>query len=375
MKKGKRRMEAKTEELFEGGGDDEGMNSGDDENSSGSIAKGCCMLVSWCRPRCRRRLPTDAAATPLPSDDSKQDDEKHHVLKRKLIVKGRYTQSFRVSVEEDLVRILSCRNIRPPNGKEAIEGIALNSHSENDVVSHWDLLERGGALYSFSCGPHTKLSPYDATLIREVANLTSFEDEARDNNIPIYYERDNPSYTFVIVKCAYLLPCSDTDWITPTVVASTDYQASCQPAGTYIWEQLQSDTFRMTKPIIPYLYSITIQFTVSSIPIDILSRLSPLCGNVPLDAGLLMERTKRTKSATQDFNRKAKSVLLYAKVDGGVLVHHFTVVLQNCIPPILAQIVHKYGVCGLAETKETVCKTRAYLAQKLTTTNGVDESR
>jgi hypothetical protein len=362
--------------LLKGGGNDEGMNSGDDENSSGSIEKGCCMLVSWCRPCCCRRPPTDAAATPLPSHHSKQeDDEKHHVLKRKLIVKGRYTQSFRVTVEEDLVRILSCRNIRPPTGKEAIEGIALNSHSENNVFSHRDLLERGGALYSFSCGSHTKFSPYDALLIREVANLTSFEDEARDNNIPIYHERDNPSYTFVIVKCAYLLPCSDTDWITPTVLASTDYQASCQPSGTDIWEQLQSDTFRMTKPIIPYLYSFTIQFTVSSLPEDVLSQLSPLCDNVPLDAGLLMERTKRTKSASQDFNCKAKSVLLYAKIDGGVLVHHFTVLLQNCIPPILTQIVHKCGVCGLAETKETVCKTRAYLAQKLTTTNGADESR
>jgi hypothetical protein len=255
-----------------------------------------------------------------------------------------------------------------------VEGIALNSHSENDVLSHWDLLERGGALYSFSCGPHTQLSPYDAVVVREVANLTSFEDEARDNYVPIYYERDDPSYTFVIVKCAYLLPCSNMDWIVPTVLASTDYQASCQPAGTDVWEQLQSDTFRMTKPIIPFLYSITIQFTVSSIPMDVLSQLSPLCGNVPLDAGLLMERTKRTKSAKKDFNRKAKSVLLYTRIDGGVLLHHFTVVLQDSIPQILAHIVHRYGVCGLAETKETVGKTRAYLGQKLTTTNGTDKS-
>jgi hypothetical protein len=373
-------MEAESEDCLKGGGDDEGMNRGDDASSSSSIAQDCCGLFSWCRPCCRRRRrpPTAAATAPLPSDDSEQNDERHHVLQRKLIVKGRYTESFRVSVEEDLVRKFSGRNIRPPtNGEEApIEGIAFNSHSSYNVFSQRDLLERGGALYSFSCGPHTQFSPYDADVVREIANLTSFEDEARDNCVPIYYERDDPSYTFVIVKCAYLLPCSNMDWITPTVLASTDYQASCQPVGTDIWEQLKSDTFRMTKPIIPYLYSITVQFKVSSIPRHVLSRLSPLCGNIPLDAGLLMERTKNSKPPKEDFTRKAKSVLLYTRIDGGVLVHHFTVVLQSSVPQILAHIVHTYGVYGLAETKETVVKTRAYLgpAQLIKTNDGDDKS-
>jgi hypothetical protein len=80
-----------------------------------------------------------------------------------------------------------------------------------------------------------------------------------------------------------------------------------------------------------------------------------------VDGGLLLERTKRSKPPKQDRTRKAKSVLLYTKVPGGLYVTHLTVALQSSIPAIVVGIVHRFGGWGLAEVRETIGYTRQYL--------------
>ena len=142
------------------------------------------------------------------------------------------------------------------------------------------LLEEGGAFYSFTC--RTFMTLYERLMVKTLVNLSSFQDELAENFVPIF-DADDPedvlNYTFVLQKSAYLLPGVKLSAITPDVVSSTEYQQRCQPInGTKIWEQRNENTFRFTRPIIPYIYSITVQLKVSTIHGNDLDALSKLMG-------------------------------------------------------------------------------------------------
>lgn len=233
---------------------------------------------------------------------------------------------------------------------------------EYDVQSdsQREIMEAGGALLSFACVQ--SLSAEQVTMVSGLVNLSSFPDETRDNFVPRYEDEDN--FPFILVKTVYLLPSpAFIDWISPEKLASTPYQSNCQIASTYFWEQTQVDTFRFTKPIIPRIYNMTVQFRVSELPRETLDALSHCIDGIPIDRGLLMERTKRSKVPKIDRCLKAKSVLLYTKVDGGILCHNLTVIMLSSIPTLVAHIVTRYGSVGTNETMETVSNTRRYLRQ------------
>jgi hypothetical protein len=159
-----------------------------------------------------------------------------------------------------------------------------------------------------------------------------------------------------------LLPGGQDDileLLTPQRLASIEYQKACQVHGTFLWQDVtEPDTFRMTKPILKFVYSITVQFRVSALSQDTLEKLSRLVG-APLHHGLLLERTKRRHRP--DRTIKAKSILLYSKVQGGILVQHLTIVVQSSLPLIIQQVIHRFGGWGIAETFETCQRTRQYL--------------
>lgn len=222
-----------------------------------------------------------------------------------------------------------------------------------------EFLERGGAFLSFAC-THT-LDVEQARMVGALINLSTFADETRDNFVPIYNmdEDENP---FVLVKTVYALPFTNMiDWITPERLASTEYQVECQVPSTVFWDQTRTDTFRFTKPIIPYVYNMTVQFKVSELSLETLDSLVDCVGGLHIEKGLLMERTKRTVPPTIDRCLKVKSALLYTRVNGGVLCHHLTIVMLSSVPSLVAAIVTRYGSLGAKETAETVSRTRRFL--------------
>ena len=249
----------------------------------------------------------------------------------------------------------------PDNCPEVMQ-IALGDYDLSSLKQR-ETLESGGALLSFSC-THTLDSSQQEMVLR-VTNLTSFEDEVLDNNVPLY-EPDQDSYTFLLVMTAYILPFPNfLEWITPARLASTEYQTNCQVSSTQFWEQTEDDTFRFTKPIIPHIFYMTVQFKVTELPRKALDSLSDVIGGAFIERGLLLERTKRNKQKPPDRCRKAKCVLLFTRVDGGILCHNLTVILQSSIPSIIAQLVTHFGALGENETLETVQNTRRYLRATL----------
>jgi len=232
--------------------------------------------------------------------------------------------------------------------------------------SNLQTLEQGGCLFSFAC--RHELADYESEMVDSVVNLSAFEDETTDNYVPHLDIYSNSEYTILLARCAYLLTNINTQQflaIAPTLLSSLSYQQACQPTGTTVWSdynRMSSDNFRITKPIIPYVYNFTIQFRVSRI--DDEKELDRLARHIHtrIDGGVLLERTKRSVPPKEDATVKCKSVLLYTDLGNDViLVTHLTVVVQAGLPTIIEQVIDSFGSWGLGETCETAWKTRRYL--------------
>lgn len=208
-----------------------------------------------------------------------------------------------------------------------------------DLMSHpesTDVLNQGNALFGFACRTSTELSREDLHLMEPIVNLSDFADEVRENNVPRISvdEPDSLSpFTYILCKAMYGLPDVSLADITAELISSFDYQRACQQASVTILETDAPRTFRFTKPIIPYVYSITVQMRCTEFTdLETRQAFRGMDGSLP-DKVVLLERTKRDPSHV-DQTAKAKSVLLYYSVSGGLLVSHHTVVANRSIPRV-----------------------------------------
>lgn len=247
--------------------------------------------------------------------------------------------------------------------KHGVEGLVMESHSDfYSDPENVRMLQEGGILFSFTCPD--PCNEFEEKVVDSVANLSSFEDESRENCVERFVPGDD--YTVVLSRCSYLLPGVDINKMCdPEFLASVDYHKACQPTGTTVWEPDENNktTCRITKPLLHHLFHLTVQFKVSKIKQEAIDTLSLLLGTA-VDCGLLLERTKRN-AKRKDPTRMGKSVLLYTKVEGGILVNRITVVLQSSVPFIISMAMNKFGSLGLGEAVETVQKTRQYTRETI----------
>mmetsp|Transcript_29002 Transcript_29002/g.43010 ORF Transcript_29002/g.43010 Transcript_29002/m.43010 type:complete len:331 (-) Transcript_29002:285-1277(-) len=270
---------------------------------------------------------------------------------------------------------LSQHEATTQNGDKNASSLILENHKDfYSNPTNLENLEKGGVLFSFTC--KQKLDAYETEMMDCCINLSCFENESSENYVPhinIHDDDDVMKYTFLLTRCAYILPKGiDLDVLAcPKFMAKSKYHEACEPFGTVVWDDGKTDenTFRITKPIIPHVYSITIQFRVSRVKEVMLERLSRLVGT-KVHFGLLLERTKRSKPPKEDSTRKAKSLLLYTKLsDGSLLVSHITLLVQSSLPTVIERILNKVGTMGLAEAHETAVNTRRYLKQNAMASN------
>jgi len=267
---------------------------------------------------------------------------------------------------------------------DATNGRIIKSHEDyfsktidlSEKETNLQLLEAGGALFSFTC-KHA-LDPFETKMVETIANLSSFDDEVVQNYVPhinIHDSKDVNNYTYLLARSAYLLPGIGIEHLTPELVASVEYHNFCEPGNTHIWTDCdpKNTEFRITKPIIPHIYSLTVQFKVSRIDnANTLRELSNLVG-MNVTYGILLERTKRSVPPKQDSSRKAKSVLLFSPVEDGYLLHHVTVVLQSSLPIVIEKAISTFGSWGLGEAIETARRTREYLRRTIPTITTTDK--
>jgi len=245
--------------------------------------------------------------------------------------------------------------------------------SQKAHVVDWDFwgdkysvyrLNRGDVIFSFKTSVGDQLGKAEKHIVNKVVNLSSFDDEVKLNNVPhldVYDDKEASQYTIIITKLSYLLPDVPLDVLTPMAMSNSDYHRRCQPGSPTIWDDVTGEhTFRMTKKVIPYVFNITLQLKASEITnkdeLKSVHELDPR-KTYPVDKALLMERTKRNTSVI-DATRKAKSLLLYTKVEGGLLVQHYTVVCNSSIPALAVPVLNNFSSFGASEGLDTAKLTR-----------------
>jgi len=294
----------------------------------------------------------------------------------------------------------------------------INTYTNLD---HLKTLEEGGCLFSFRCC--RKLKAYEVEMVDAIINLSAFDNEVTENHVPHfqakYYkeaaaegeedkdkaaedeqeqeetppeespdalEEEQPQpqeetgqhfpYTILLARSSYLLFDIDlSTLLSPkglSILSSAEYHKACEPSGTKVWtdvDNMQPNTFRITKPIVPKVFGITVQCRVSALTDGpLLRRLGRHVGT-RVDGGFLLERTKRSYNPKkEDATKKTKSVLLYTDLgSGAILVTHLTVVLQKSLPATMERLINylpnRFQSWGLGETCETAFKTRKYLAK------------
>jgi len=171
-------------------------------------------------------------------------------------------------------------------------------------------------------------------------------------------------FTVTIVKNSYILPDLKLEDFTPELLCSSEYLHGCMPGPPKIWKEVPDNTtFRITKTIIPWVYYMTFQFKCTVLAEHKLPGLTRI-DNCPVHKAILLERTKRDKSV-QDATRKAKSILLYTEIEGGVLFRNVTVALNTWIPNFAVPFIDNLGSLGAKETKDTAVMTRKFYKKYL----------
>eukprot|EP00759_Apiculatamorpha_spiralis_P021773 PhF_6_TR26335/c0_g1_i1/m.37876 len=235
-----------------------------------------------------------------------------------------------------------------------------------DVVSH---LESGGTICAFSCKPLNEMSDVDKEIIQSFINVSSFANEVSENFVP-HIDTNNvddlKAYTAILTKTMYILPNVAPEKFTPSLIASHQYQNACQPGEKVISPDEQQGIFRFTKTIIKFVFKITVMFKVSLVTDDatllaMQKCIDPELHHMSIDKVIVLERTKRVASKV-DMTAKAKSVLIYRSLPGGVLVTNVTCILNRSLTSMMSKVVNNLAVLGSRETAETAQRTRKYFA-------------
>jgi len=230
-------------------------------------------------------------------------------------------------------------------------------------------LNAGKTIFSFACRVGHELTEHDKRLIGTMVNVSCFEDEEKENNVPVIDVTDEEQvgqFTVVITRTAYLIPGVSLSQFEAMkqLICIPQYHKLCQPGSPVIADDCpQPDTIRMTKTIIPYVFKITLQLKSSELTMEQMNPIAAIDG-FPGQRALLMERTKRNTKQV-DSTRKVKSVLVYNDVPGGILVRHSVAVYNTMIPSYGARVLNNLGSFGSTEAYQTAQMTRHALPQLL----------
>eukprot|EP01064_Diplonema_japonicum_P026378 TRINITY_DN37799_c0_g1_i1.p1 TRINITY_DN37799_c0_g1~~TRINITY_DN37799_c0_g1_i1.p1 ORF type:complete len:368 (+),score=37.08 TRINITY_DN37799_c0_g1_i1:55-1158(+) len=242
----------------------------------------------------------------------------------------------------------------------------LNSWNLDESVR--DKLEEGFALFGFSCKAGTNLTTEEIRLFSLAINKTAFNDEELENKalkIDMKNLGTMRNAIYFLTRALYILPCVDIDKITLETFVTPEYHKACQISSTKVWDDCKArgdyDTFRITKPVIPWVFKMTVQFRCSEIAEEDLNDLRPLLNGLQVHKALLLERTKRDKGSV-DMTKKCKSLLIFHRLpdDRGVLCSNPTFIINTSIPKFLASIMDKVGSIGAAEVAESATKSRLF---------------
>eukprot|EP01062_Namystynia_karyoxenos_P007698 TRINITY_DN12708_c0_g1_i1.p1 TRINITY_DN12708_c0_g1~~TRINITY_DN12708_c0_g1_i1.p1 ORF type:complete len:647 (+),score=206.02 TRINITY_DN12708_c0_g1_i1:112-2052(+) len=291
----------------------------------------------------------------------------------------------------------SCISVGAGAAAGALAGAALSpagaaqSPAEVCPRSSWSLLSNTDAARLLSSGAVLfncrygagggALSPEERAAVRSFCRLTSFEDELRDNDVAPFsmdHGSKDLSCTYLLTKAHYLLP-GDTPpaKFTPQLWCSQDFQRAVAPQGTSVHAVAKNrdgvlittgDAFSVTRQVIPWVFSVNVQYKASLLPPAALAACSrTLSDGVPAAHGLLLERTRQERKKEGGATRLSKQIVLFALLDqgGGLLVTHVIFSAFASLPSVVSTLADRIGRLSAQEAAEVAAKVRQYVRKGL----------
>jgi len=228
-------------------------------------------------------------------------------------------------------------------------------------------LEEGKTVFFFTCAVgHTIDDDILKVEIDSIINLSSFDDEVKENGVPsinIFDDTDAMQYTMMITKFAAIVPFKDMDMLDSSFLASYDYVRETTPSSVKViksgedgWEAPDENTLRVCQPILSMVLSITLQQKITELK-DYEPKIGP--SDFKWDRVYLMERTKRNISR-QDSTAKTKSLLLCKQVEGGVLFYSTCIFCNTMIPEMIANGINAGKQAAAGQIIKQITLLREY---------------
>ena len=238
-----------------------------------------------------------------------------------------------------------------------------------DSEENMQHLREGGSLYNFICATGDQLPSDAKEMMSTFISSSCFADGKQRTEIDMTCPEELKNHVFIFNKAFYCMPAPiKIQRLTPEVLSTVVYQRSCQPRNPKIWNDVtDKNTFRFTKSIIPFIYSITVQFKVSEVPREVWPEYSEmLFEGYEIHNALLLERTKRDVNY-KDSTKTVKSLLLFhiPACGEGALVASITAIGNTSLPKIVAGVVDTFGSSGAVEVSETADLTRKHLLKTM----------
>jgi len=232
-------------------------------------------------------------------------------------------------------------------------------------------LEEGKTVFFFTCAVgHTIDDDVLKKEIDSIVNLSSFDDEVKENGVPtinIFDDTDAMQYTMMVTKFAAIVPFKDMDMLDSSFLASYDYVRATTPSSVKViksgedgWIAPDENTLRVCQPILAMVISITLQQKITE-----LKDYKPAIGppDFEWDRVYLMERTKRNIN-NRDSTAKTKSLLLCKQVEGGVLFYSTCIFCNTMIPEMIANGINAGKQAAAGQILEQISLLREYWRQR-----------
>jgi len=232
-----------------------------------------------------------------------------------------------------------------------------------------DILLKGGIKFWYDAA--STLSVQSKAFVRSIVNLSDFDDEEAENNVPVI-DVDDPSemkkYTFVNSKICVLAPTRRLELLNIDLMVNPDYQQVVQSYGNdriHImrrgekgWEPRNNRTVRAVTRIVGS-WNMTVQNQISEYPVEKVNADPILNHGLKWDRAFLSERTKQNIQR-KDSTVKFKAVTLLKQLDDAVLMMALTVAVNSLVP---AWVV-KRGKGPILKAATNVAKgNRAFFAK------------
>ena len=176
----------------------------------------------------------------------------------------------------------------PLKGPKGSQEKVVNTVDFLDDPANVEHLRRGGALYTCGVKEIRFMTEKQRRMGKTFVNISAFDDELKENSVPYVdpLSEDSTEYIMLLNKGMYLFPPQvRVQDLNSRVLSSVEFHKNCQPGSgmkkTRVWTDVSAHhTFRLTKVLIPLLFSVTFQMRCSVVPKSVLASLSILCDDL-----------------------------------------------------------------------------------------------